>query len=65
MDVAVLTQEEQWAMIAVRDQGVGIRAADLGRIFTRYFTRWRAAGQVGFLDGDGVPRRGPHEGAVR
>ena len=39
--------QEQRAVIAVRDQGVGIPAEELPRIFTRFFRASTAAGVKG------------------
>jgi signal transduction histidine kinase len=44
--VDVQTQE-QWAVITVRDQGIGIPAEDLPRLFTRFFRASTAAGVKG------------------
>ena len=46
VDVAVQTQE-QWAVVTVRDQGLGIPAEDLPHIFTRFFRASTARGVKG------------------
>jgi signal transduction histidine kinase len=46
VDVAVQTQE-QWAVVTVRDQGVGIPAEDQPRIFTRFFRASTSRGVKG------------------
>jgi signal transduction histidine kinase len=43
--------DRPWAVLAVRDHGVGIPAADLGRVFTRFE---RAGNVVGRIPGTGI-----------
>jgi signal transduction histidine kinase len=45
-----LAGDEQWVRVSVRDYGLGIAAADLGRLFQRYVrTRSAQASQAGGL----------------
>src|SRR5205085_140437 len=45
-----VSREDHWAVVTVRDQGLGIPAADLPHIFERF----HRAGNVGRISGTGI-----------
>jgi signal transduction histidine kinase len=56
--VVALSSQDGWAVVAVRDQGVGIPVAELSRVFDRWF---RGRNVSGRMRGSGIGLAGTRQ----